>query len=168
MFLQEEKVRDLYSQSLFIALLLSFSLPPSCLSLLLHLLSFFPMRMTNSKEIPNSGPPKPAPPPPSFSWQDGSCLTLNHDGFARQLGLREIQKVNRGNLIWRSRQNTVKTPSRWTWEPGHNNTSPDNFTTEVKISQTGSKLQPNLFSISNIKLSRKRIVMESGRKVYKL
>lgn len=75
---------------------------------LLHLLSFFSVCMTNSKEIPNCGRPKPAAPPPAFSWQDGSCLTFNHECFARQLGLRESQWGNRRNLIRWGRQRTVK------------------------------------------------------------
>lgn len=58
----------------------------SPLPVLLHLLSFFSVCMTNSAEIPNCGCPKPATPPPAFSWQDGSCLTFNHECFARQLG----------------------------------------------------------------------------------
>lgn len=78
------------------------------LPLLLHLLSFFSVCMTNSKEIPNCGRPKPAAPPPAFSWQDGSCLTFNHECLARQLGLGEIQRGNSRNLIWRARQCTVK------------------------------------------------------------
>lgn len=61
----------------------------AALPLLLHLLSFFSECMTNSKEIPNCGHPKPAAPPPAFSWQDGSCLTFNHECLASKLGLRE-------------------------------------------------------------------------------
>lgn len=72
--------------------------------LLLHLLSFFSVCMTNSEEIPNCGRPKPAAPPPAFSWQDGSCLTFNHECFARQLGLGEIRRG--------------ETEETWAGEPG--------------------------------------------------
>lgn len=80
----------------------------SPLSPLLHLLSFFSVCMTNSKEIPNCGRTQPAAPPPAFSWQDGSCLTFNRECFARQLGLGEIQWGNSWNLIWWARRRTVK------------------------------------------------------------
>lgn len=64
--------------------------------------------MTNSKEIPNCGRPKPAAPPPAFSWQKKSCLTFIGECFARQLGLGEIQWGNGGNLIGWAVQRTVK------------------------------------------------------------
>lgn len=79
----------------------------SSFSPLLHLLSFFSVCMTNSEKIPNCGRPEPAAPPPAFSWQDGSCLTFNHECFARQLGLGEIQWGNSGNLTGWARQRTV-------------------------------------------------------------
>lgn len=68
--------------------------------------------MTNSKEIPNCGRPKPAAPPPAFSWQKKSCLTFNGECFARQLGLGEIQWGNSGNLIGWAVQRTVKSPHK--------------------------------------------------------
>lgn len=87
--------------------LMAASLP--FLSPLLHLLSFLPACMTNSTEIPDCGRPKPAAPPPAFSWQDGSCLTFNRECFARQLGLGENRRGERWKLD--PAYSTVKGPT---------------------------------------------------------
>lgn len=102
------------------------SLPSSPLSPspppLLHLLSFFSVCMTNSKEIPNCGRRKPAAPPPAFSWQDGSCLTFNHECFARQLGLQG-DSVGGTVETWSGEAGSVQLNLFIkTQEPGHNNT----------------------------------------------
>lgn len=81
------------------------SSPPSPRS---YICFHFSACMTNSKEIPNCGRPKPAAPPSAFSWQKTSCLTFNGECFARQLGLGEIQRGNSGNLIGWAVQRTVK------------------------------------------------------------
>lgn len=88
----------------FLSPFLSTTPLPPCSYICFH----FSACMTNSKEIPNCGRPKPAAPPPAFSWQKKSCLTLNGECFARQLGLGEIQRGNSGNLIGLAMQRTVK------------------------------------------------------------
>ena len=77
---------------------------PPCSYICFH----FSACVTNSKEIPNCGRPKPAAPPPAFSWQKTLCLAFNGECFARLLGLGEIQWGNSGNLIGWAVPRTVK------------------------------------------------------------
>lgn len=94
LFLQDFLSEQAAFGDCFLSPSLSSSPPPRS-----YICFHFSACMTNSKEIPNCGRPKPAAPPPAFSWQKTSCLTFNGECFARQLGLGEIQRGNSGNLI---------------------------------------------------------------------